>query len=80
MINKRIIIEEREVTESITCDICGKTYSVEDDPMETQEFYCIRNTGGYGAVFGDGEGVELDMCQYCFKEKLGEFVRIIPEE
>jgi hypothetical protein len=32
-----------------------------------------------GAVFGDGELVELDMCQYCFKKKLGKFVRITPE-
>jgi len=80
MKNKTTETVEKTVTQSITCDICGKTYSLEDDIMEVQEFYSIRNVCGYGAVYGDGELVELDMCQYCLKEKLGEFVRITPEE
>lgn len=61
------------------CDICHKVFSCKDDIFETQEFVNIRFIGGYGSVFGDGDTVEIDICQNCFKEKLGEHVRITDE-
>jgi hypothetical protein len=50
MRNRITIIEQTEktITQSITCDICKKTYSLVDDPMEVQEFYSFCNVGGYG--------------------------------
>jgi hypothetical protein len=65
---------EKEVCISITCDICKKVYST-DDIFETQEFTYIRNDCGYGSVFGDGEVIELDICQHCLKEILGKYIR-----
>lgn len=59
---------------SVTCDKCKKIY---DDQLELQEFLCIDTIAGYGSVFGDGFDVELDLCQYCVKEILGPYLRII---
>lgn len=82
MINRKVTEEvvQKEVTHSVTCDVCGKTYSLDDDVFEVQEFTHIRLSGGYGSVFGDGDMVELDLCQHCLKKKLGEYVRIIEQE
>ena len=84
MINKKNVEIEEEVEKivSITCDICGKTYMYDtksDDISEIQEFIHIKNNCGYGSIFGDGDTVELDMCQHCFKEKLGQYIRIIED-
>lgn len=71
---------ERKVPTHITCDICGTTYSYEDDVMEMQEFTCIRKRCGYSSVFGDGDVMEVDICQHCLKEKLGEYMRLNEQE
>jgi hypothetical protein len=62
---------------AITCDRCRKTY---DDVLERQEFLCWADTGGYGnIVFGDMSRVEIDLCQYCVIEVLGQWVRVLGE-
>ena len=66
---------EKEIIDSVTCDICKKVY-LSDDIFETQEFVYIRNDCGYGSVFGDGDEIELDICQHCLKEILGKYIRI----
>jgi len=66
---------EQDVCLSITCDVCGKAF-LSNDIFETQEFVYIRQSCGYGSVFGDTNEIELDMCQYCFKELLGKYARI----
>jgi len=82
MINKQKIEIKEEVEKivSITCDVCDKsyTYNTESDNIfETQEFIHISNVVGYGSIFGDGNRIELDICQHCLKEKLGQYIRII---
>lgn len=62
---------ERKI-DSIKCDICKKTY---DDEMELEEFLNIDFVGGYLSIFGDEENFECNICQYCLKEKLGDFIR-----
>ena len=49
---------------SIVCDMCKTEYT---DEMELQEFHFINFTGGYGSVFGDGNKIEIDICQHCLK-------------
>ena len=65
---------------SITCDVCGSKFTRKDDEpwdtYEVQEFVSISFTAGYSSVFGDENKVELDICQHCLKQKLGDFVRI----
>ena len=61
-----------------TCDVCKKTFNknVNDEEMlEVQEFVHISFTGGYGSIFGDMSEFELDICQHCLKEKLGQYLR-----
>ncbi len=77
MKNYRKETQEVELLEGITCDICGKTFT---DVMETQEFLSIDFYGGYNSIFGDDNKVECDVCQYCLKEKLGQYVRVKPSD
>jgi antitoxin CcdA len=61
------------VTTSITCDRCKTTH---DDSMEMQEFLSWSDTCGYGnKTFGDMSFVSIDLCQYCVKEVLGEWIQ-----
>ena len=71
---KIIEIQEvkKEIVVGIKCDVCKKEYT---DPMELQEFISLQDVGGYGSVIGDGTAYEVDICQYCFIEKLGQFLR-----
>ena len=64
---------EREFT-SITCDVCGTTYT---DTFEIQEFHFVNFLGGYGSVFGDGAHIECDICQHCFIEMIEDYMREI---
>ncbi len=63
---------EQTTTVAIQCDICKKQYT---DTIDLQEFILIEGVGGYGSVIGDGTAYEVDICQHCFKEKLGQFLR-----
>lgn len=58
---------------SFTCDRCGMDALV--DSAEGCEFLSISETGGYGSVFGDGTTYEIDLCQHCVKQTLGEWMR-----
>lgn len=63
-----------EVIESITCDICKKTYSGEHwekassyDVLETE---VKLRTGSSYPEGGSGEETYFDICPTCFEEKL----------
>lgn len=43
--------------------------------LEVQEFVHIEFRGGYGSVFEDMGSFELDICQHCLKERLGDSIR-----
>jgi len=83
MIKTRKEARNVSVVESIVCDACGREARPEgDNQFEFQEFLRVRDTGGYGSVFGDGTTWELDLCQRCLKRTLGKHIRIVetPEE
>lgn len=62
------------------CDCCKKEYGLDlKDIFERQEFVSFSFIGGYGSVFGDGDRMEIDLCQHCLKQRLGDVIRIIPE-
>lgn len=74
MRNYKVVVKSINTCVSITCDVCKKEF---DDQMEIQEFASFGDRAGYGnVVFGDGTDYDIDMCQYCFKEKLGEYVTL----
>lgn len=62
----------QQTLQSITCDVCKTEYT---DWKEMDEMIEIYHDVGFSSIFGDCTIVELDMCQYCFKDKLGKYVR-----
>jgi antitoxin CcdA len=63
-------VEEYKVLDSIICDICHKEYKVSYNDFEISEFFSFNTEGGFGSVFGDGEKIQFDICQYCIKRFL----------
>lgn len=61
----------------LICDRCKTPYTCR---VEMGEFLCIDTQAGYASVFGDGNQVQLDLCQYCQMEVLGDWIRITPED
>lgn len=69
----KVELNESEL-ESITCSICKVIY---DDCLELQEFLSFYNHCGYGSLFGDGNTINIDICQHCLKEKFGKYVELV---
>jgi hypothetical protein len=64
-----------EVLDTITCDCCKKTFHKDTDIWEYQEMMHWETRAGYGSnVFGDGDELSLDLCQYCVKDLLGHVI------
>ena len=76
MRNYREENQKVKVLETMTCDVCKKTYT-EKDWEETQEFHCIDFVGGYGSIFGDGVRVQCDICQHCLNDLIGSYIRVV---
>ena len=79
MINLKSQLITKYEIKSKQCDVCGKTYDVEVDEFELQEFLDLNFVGGYMSVFGDGARVECDICQYCLEKMIRPYVRIKQE-
>ena len=74
---KKMRLKSIQEVSALVCDGCGREASSED--MEFGDFTCIGYVGAYNSIFGDGSHVSLDICQYCLKETLGEWLKISPE-
>jgi antitoxin CcdA len=59
---------------AICCDRCGRR--AEEGEFEFCEFTSIEYRAGYVSVFGDQNEVEIDLCQHCLKEVLGQWLRV----
>lgn len=60
----------------IRCDRCDRLAEVGDAELEFQEFVSIDLKAGYASIFGDGNRVQVDLCQHCLKDVLGRWLRI----
>lgn len=60
----------------IRCDRCDRLAEVGDAELEFQEFVSINQQAGYASIFGDGNHVQVDLCQHCLKDVLGRWLRI----
>lgn len=60
----------------IRCDRCDRLAEVGDAELEFQEFVSIDLKAGYASIFGDGNHVQVDLCQHCLKDILGRWLRI----
>lgn len=65
-----------EVLYAYICDKCGREAKDADNILEAQEFVSIEHKAGYASIFGDGNELTIDLCQHCFKELLGSWVKL----
>ncbi|MGB7421128.1 MAG: hypothetical protein WA917_04575 [Comamonas sp.] len=61
-------------TVQIQCDRCDVL--AEDGEVDFSEMASIHIKAGYGSIFGDGNDVQVDLCQHCLKLALGQWLRV----
>lgn len=64
----------------VRCDKCMRSWCIDDGDeaiFEMQEFLHWENDCGYGSIFGDGSGIEIDLCQECVQDVLGPYLFIM---
>lgn len=62
------------VVNQIGCDRCGK--EVHRTEPDFEQMTSIGFDAGYGSVFGDGNRVEIDLCEPCLRATLGTWLRV----
>ncbi|MCY1169840.1 MAG: hypothetical protein V4448_06600 [Pseudomonadota bacterium] len=67
-------IETVSVVHQIRCDRCDK--EVERGEVGFGEMTAIGFDAGYGSIFGDGNRVEVDLCEPCLRDTLGAWLRV----
>ena len=73
---KRQDVRPQPFVKVLVCDRCGREAELDDADGEFHEFTSIEHRAGYGSVFGDGNDVEVDLCQHCLKVTLGSWIRV----
>ena len=67
-------IEPVSVVHQIRCDRCGK--EAERGEIAFAQMRRLGFDASYDSVFGDGNRVELDLCEPCFRDVLGAWLRV----
>jgi hypothetical protein len=67
-------VRPQSYVKALKCDRCERT--AEAGEPEFHEFTSIDFIAGYGSILGDGSSVELDLCQHCLKEALGQWLKV----
>lgn len=62
------------VVDQIRCDRCGKQVHRIEPGFE--QMTSIGFDAGFGSVFGDGNRVEIDLCETCLQATLGMWLRV----
>lgn len=68
-------VRPESFTKQIRCDRCGRL--AELDEVEFHEMASLDLKAGYGSIFGDGNDVQIDLCQHCLKLTLGRWLRVV---
>ncbi|WP_431099006.1 hypothetical protein [Polaromonas aquatica] len=67
-------IEAVSVVDQIRCDRCGNEVHSKESGFE--QMTSIGFDAGYGSIFGDGNRVEIDLCEPCLRATLGTWLRV----
>jgi hypothetical protein len=67
-------MESVSVVDQIKCDRCGKVTA--RDELDFHAMNSIGFSAGYASIFGDGNRVDIDLCEHCLKDTLGEWLRV----
>lgn len=68
-------VRPESFTKQIRCDRCARLFEFGD--TEFRETASIDLKAGYGSIFGDGNSVQIDLCQHCLKLTLARWLRIV---
>ena len=69
-------MESVSIVNRISCDRCGK--ATERGDMDFHAMKSIGFIAGYDSVFGNGNRIEVDLCEPCLKDSLGDWLRVTP--
>ena len=72
MVIKEVNVVMRDAI-GFTCDKCSEYFSC-NDPTEWQEMVRIKHNAGYGSLFGDGNYIDLTICNKCAYEMFKDLV------
>ncbi|MDP1656479.1 MAG: hypothetical protein Q8K91_04385 [Hylemonella sp.] len=67
-------IETVSVVHQIKCDRCGSM--AERGGFDFHRMTSIGFNAGYDSIFGDGNRVDLDLCEPCLRDTLGTWLRV----
>lgn len=67
-------IEAISVVDQIRCDRCDK--EVHRTESDFEQMTSIGFDAAYGSIFGDGNRVEIDLCEPCLCATLGTWLRV----
>lgn len=67
-------VRPESFVKQIRCDRCGLLAELGE--AEFQEFVSIELKAGYASIFGDGNDVQIDLCQQCLRTSLGPWLRV----
>ena len=67
-------IKAVSVVDQIRCDRCNKEVHRSEPGFE--QMTSIGFDAGYGSIFGDGNRVEIDLCETCLRDTLGTWLRV----
>ncbi len=63
-----------KVISKLICDGCGEQAIPDDSAF--QEFINVNKQCGYGSIHGDGNLLNIDLCQQCFADMFGDTLTI----
>ena len=66
--------ETVSVVHQLRCDRCGK--ESERGEVGFEQMTSIGFVAGYGSIFGDGNRVEIDLCETCLHNTLEAWLRV----
>jgi hypothetical protein len=71
-------VRPQSFVKQIRCDRCERLSELGE--TEFEEFVSVDHKAGCASVFGDGNQVQIDLCQHCVKELLGQWLRVAGDE
>jgi hypothetical protein len=71
-------VRPQSYVKQLRCDRCERV--AEDGESEYYEYTSVEYKAGYRSILGDGNLIEIDLCQHCLKETLGPWLRVTEPE
>ena len=71
----KVQLVSKYVEDGFICSVCKTKYD-SDNFFEGQEALHWTQSCGYGSIFGDGNILNLDMCQTCVSRILGVYLEV----